>query len=94
MFLIFGGERYYASGGGFDLLHKTTTKEDAVEKAESFLGKKAVFEVVDWSDDREDDTCSNIEWTHVLDVSSGKIIANFGENPYGNQRQAIEIRGA
>ena len=38
MYYVFGGDVYYPSGGGRDLVHFTTDLEDAVEAALVFLG--------------------------------------------------------
>ena len=92
MYLIFGGERYYAYGGGFDLLGIEEDAAKAKERAESLISMYAVTEKAEWSDDRRDDIGHYIEWAHVVDGATGKIIAEFGDRAFGAGAVAVEIR--
>jgi len=92
MFLIFGGQAFYGSGGGNDLIGKDNDEKIAIKEAEAMLGQYAVSEINDWSDDRNDDEMLQIEWTHVLNGETGDIIAKFGKDGYGLNKPAIEIR--
>ncbi len=92
MYLIFGGELYYAAGGGFDLLGTDEDDAKAKERAEALLGMYAVTERAEWSDDRHDDFGHYIEWTHVIDGATGKIVAEFGDRAFGAGAVVIEIR--
>ena len=92
LFFVFGGSHYYASGGAWDLLAKTDDIEESTKKAESFIGKYAVFEIADWSDDREDDSGFEIEWTHVVNAQDGSIVAEFGGHPFGGGQPVLQIR--
>lgn len=91
MYIIFGGERYYASGGGNDFLDKKKSLAAAIDVAKDLVGKYAVTEICDWSDDRNDDNGYNIEWTHVFDTNTGAVVHKSERNPHGCD-QAIEIR--
>ena len=92
MFLVCGGEQYYASGGGYDVLTKTKDLEQAIKLASDLIGKYAVYEIVDWSDDRDDDQGFVIEWTHVVNGATGEIVRKIGKEPYGHGNPVLEIR--
>ena len=75
MFLIFGGQDYYARGGACDLIETHDDKSCAIQIAVDLIGMKAITrkareEDLDWD---EDDT-KNIEWTQVYDTDSGDIV--------------------
>ena len=81
MFLIFGGERYYPSGGGYDYIDMDSSLKNACKKAENFIEKKGR------SRSGEEGNCTfliDIEWTHVFNSESGEIVARFGSMPYGD----------
>ena len=88
MFLVFGGECYYASGGGYDLLFSDEIESEAVKFARDSIGKEAVFSPCDW----DDDPSINIQWSHVLDTNTKKVIHTFGRDTFGRGMQVIEIR--
>lgn len=92
MFLVFGGASYYPCGGGWDLLATTSEYSEAEAKAKGFIGKYAVFEIAGWSDDREDDLGVEIEWSHIVEANTGRIISEFGTQPYGGGQPVLEIR--
>lgn len=94
MYLVFGGERYYANGGGYDLLLSHEDKSTAISEASSMIGKQMVFEIAEDFEDRSFDTYNYIEWTHVLDTENGEVVETFGERPYSQCKQAIEVREA
>ena len=88
MYFIFGGECYYASGGGYDLLQKEKDYTKAIEKAKLLIGQNIVIE-----EDSEGIWLElEIQWTHVMDVSTGEVIKRFGDLPYGQGRKPIRIR--
>ena len=80
MFLIFDGECYYTAGGGHDLLYITEGRDWAAQKAREFVGQFA-FTKID-PDDPNFDQYHNIEWTHVVDGTTGTILESFGGKPY------------
>lgn len=86
MFLIFGGERFYASGGGNDLLDIDKSLDSAKTKAESLIGKIAV----------EGDgfmESFKIEWSQVVDGNTGLILSEFN-SAYGRKPKILEIKDA
>ncbi len=88
MYFIFGGECYYASGGGYDLIGREKDYTKAIKKAESLIGKNLVIEEDSegiWLEHR-------IEWTHVMHVSTGKVISRFGDLAHGQGRRPMRIR--
>ena len=81
MFLIFGGESFYPSGGGYDYIDIDSSFKEACKKAENFIDKKGRVRY------GEEGNCTflvDIEWTHVVDSESGKVVAKFGRMPYGD----------
>ncbi len=68
MFLIFGGDRFYAAGGGndFDSLH--TDKDSAIERCKNSVDVM--------------DNTGNDEWSHVFDTEKGEVIFRYGIPPY------------
>lgn len=93
MYLIFGGECYYASGGANDLLDKDIDKDTAIEKAKSFLGKNAVTYIVPEEDlEWDDEQCHPIEWVHVFDINNNKVVYESDNKPLGGHK-VLKIRG-
>ncbi|MCZ4284530.1 hypothetical protein O4H29_06745 [Marinobacter salarius] len=88
MYLVFGGQSYYATGGGFDLLGTFEEGAKAWDFAASVIGKRT-----EWDDEvfPDDPTSSPIEWSHILDLKSGKVTAEFGDSPHGLGRAADRV---
>lgn len=88
MYLIFGGERYYAKGGGYDFLDSKEIFEEAVEAAELYMDREIKYKDRD-CDCEEDCFCVTevIEWVHVLNTKTNKIVCKRGSEPYGLGRQ-------
>lgn len=80
MYLIFGGEEYYARGGALDYLASSDDKAKALELARSLLGMCKVTRVATWSEDRDKDYKDIIEWVNIIDTDTGRIIAHFNED--------------
>ncbi len=76
-YLIFAGQRYYAQGGGYDLRMDAAILRTAKGLAEELIGKP----IPDPDDDDWD--WGEYEWSHVLDIHTGKICATYGHEPYG-----------
>jgi hypothetical protein len=85
MYLIFGGEEFYASGGGNDFLGACKNLGVANRRAAELIGKYVVTEIAEYTDDRNCDTSHKIEWTHVVDGQNGKILIKFGGRPHGER---------
>lgn len=85
MFFIFGGECFYASGGGFDLLAKIEDEREAFKEAEKLIGMEAVY-------GNEWDPVITIQWTHIMDGSTGEVIKRFGAFPYGMHRRPVRVQ--
>ena len=92
MYLIFGGQCYYASGGGYDVLAKTHSKSQALKTAEALIGKAGITEVAKRGNEWAGDQGFNIEWSHVLNSNTGKIVATFGQKPFGLSRSIVAIK--
>lgn len=93
MYLIFGGERYYAAGGGYDLLGRRESREDAIAFAQQAIGKEGVEPYDEDLDFMEDEPRTTpIEWAHVFDAESGTIIATYGDMPLGGGTMFTGIR--
>ena len=87
MFLVFGGQEYYASGGAYDLLGTFEDGQQAWDLAASVIGKNA-----EWTDSYpEFSVTRKIEWSHILDLKSGKVTAEFGGSPLGSGRVADRV---
>lgn len=86
MYLIFGGECYYASGGGNDYLGQRETLNEAIHFAASLIGKRGVF-----NESEVDSVELTIEWTHVFSVAEGKVLSKFGDDPYGYGGPVLKI---
>jgi len=88
IYMVFGGEQYYAHGGANDFIC-TAEEGEAVLLARNLIGTKMVY-IEDWMKDlcSEDESELEdfaieitIEWTQVS-AMDGKIIHSFG-SPYG-----------
>lgn len=88
MYLVFGGQEYYATGGAYDLLGSFEVGAEAWDFAASVIGKR-----VEWDDETfpENPTSSPIEWSHILDMKLGKVTAEFGGSPLGVGRTADRV---
>lgn len=92
MFLVFGGERYYAAGGGFDLLGRSEDRGEAIAFAQQAIGWEMIYADRDFPDDDLFEQRTPIEWAHVLDAETGVIVAKFGERPHGQGRMCDEMQ--
>lgn len=92
MFLIFGGESYYASGGCSDYLCSRDNLKDAIKEAERLIGRRAVTHIPRVEDVSWDCVFSyEIEWTRVFDCSKLETVHTVGYS-YGGDSKVIEIR--
>ena len=89
MFIIFGGQSYYASGGANDILGFAKKSNEAIEKANSYVGMKAVRE--DPSEWDDDGLSVPIEWVQVYDVLEDEIIYKSEGKPYAEIDGIIRI---
>jgi len=94
MFLIFGGERYYASGGANDYIDCRDTINDAKAFAENLIGDRAIYERCGRNGDPDMGIGCWIEWAHIMDAKTGLIVERFGGRPYGFESQIIGITKA
>lgn len=86
MYLLFGGESYYASGGANDFISGHVEFMDAVNAAEEALGKEAVTHIPEEKDIEWDELASHtIEWVHIFKCDTKEIVFRFGE-PYGGKQ--------
>ena len=72
-YLLFGGERYYASGGGNDYIGTSDSINDLTNKGESLIGARST-----------NGLCVNFEWWHVFDSDSCTTVATSDYKPYGS----------
>ena len=92
MYLIFGGQRYYASGGANDLIATHDDEGHAIQIATDSIGmraitRKALPEDAKW----DDDEYREVEWTQVYSVDSGEVIYESESTPYGTGYKVIEL---
>ena len=93
MYLIFGGECYYASGGANDLIEEHEDESCAIQRAVELIGlfaiiHKAKQEDIDWDYDEG----HKIEWTQVYSVDRGEVIYKSESTPYGENSGTISIK--
>jgi len=94
MYLIFGGQSFYANGGINDLIETHDDKSHAIQRAVELIGLKAVTykcnpEDIEWDEDQ----CHEIEWTQVYDVDNGDVIYKSEVTPFGDNDGVIEVVG-
>lgn len=86
MFVLFGSSRcYYARGGWNDMLAQFKTAEDAIAAVPNWKVRE------NWMDDDDFSDASPIEWWHVVDLASGKIVAGSQSQAYGADDLPDEI---
>ena len=68
MYLVFGGDEYYPAGGFYDYIGSGVTIDDALAA------------VNDESDRLHAEIGYGLEWWHVVDVATMKIVASSGDN--------------
>ena len=83
-FLIFCGNNYYASGGGRDYYKSADTLDKAIGLSGEALGMAKIIEA---DENPDDELTSQIEWVHVLDARTGKIVHRQGGNAYGSDSE-------
>jgi hypothetical protein len=93
MFLIFGGECYYANGGAKDLIETHEDKGCAIQVAVELIGQEAITykaneEDLEWDEDRHCD----IEWTQVFDTETHEIIYKSDNEPYGCEDGILGVK--
>jgi hypothetical protein len=82
MYLIFGGEGFYASGGGNDYLDRREDKIEAMRLAKTLIGELTVG-MDEPRDDGESEQKMTVEWVHVVDSSTMEIVFESETKPYG-----------
>lgn len=92
MYLIFGGERYYASGGANDLIETHEDESCAVQRAVELIGLRAVYrkpnpEDIDWDEGES----NQIEWSQVYSVELGEIIYKSDNKPFAENDGVIGV---
>lgn len=82
-YLVFGGEYYYPSGGGNDLLESFVDLSLAKKYAEEKIGSRVILRKA--TEDWDSDDAYDVEWTHVFCVRTLNILVKFGGFPYGTK---------
>lgn len=72
-FALFGGDRYYASGGWRDFIHWYADAAEAAEDSKALEGRLIVAQRYD---------NYSIDWWHVADIETGEIVAKSETEPY------------
>ena len=70
-YLIFGGARFYARGGGLDLVTSTDTEDEAIT-------------IVHNLHEKHRDDYDEFAWWHILDLTSGTIVAHSDRTAMGS----------
>lgn len=83
MFIIFGGNCFYARGGGNDILGMDANREVAIDKAKAMEDRFAVTRFGEWCDKGDEHTKHKIEWVHVFDMHNIEIIYESKRFPHG-----------
>jgi hypothetical protein len=92
MFIIFGGQSFYASGGANDILAVLYGRDFSIEKAKSYIGMKAVREEApDWNDEDVESIGVPIEWVQVYDVVARETIYKSEGKPYAEIDGIIRV---
>ncbi|WP_390240958.1 hypothetical protein [Vibrio sp. R78045] len=89
-YFIFAGEKFYPSGGASDLIGGEFHLEDAKSVAKSLIGRE--LKTIDNDDELlPEDSEGNvkIDWSHVLDIVTGQIIATYGQQPLGSSTKIL-----
>jgi hypothetical protein len=92
MYLIFGGQAYYASGGANDLIETHDDESCAIQRAVELINLYAVTykakkEDLDWDEDDK----HKIEWTQVYSTEKGEVIYKSDERPHAENDGVIEV---
>jgi hypothetical protein len=66
-YMLFGGQRYYPTGGASDLLGIFDTADEAVK----------------FTDLEPKDQLNSLEWWHIYSIKGGEVVCKSKENPYG-----------
>ena len=78
MFMLFGSQDcYYASGGWHDFLGTYAALDEAKDAARKWRIRQ------EWMDDEDFAAVRPIEWWHVVDASSGRIVAGSKVQAHG-----------
>ena len=81
MFALFGGEYCYAKGGWHDLLGTYASIAEACAAAPN-------FKVIEWwMDDEDRAVAETIDWWHVVDIATRKIVAASKTQAHGAPSQ-------
>lgn len=92
MYLIFGGQCYYASGGANDLIETHADESHAIQRAGELVGMLAVTRKADKEDlDWDEDETHEIEWTQVYSATDGEVIYRSDITPYHNNEGVISV---
>jgi len=87
VFILFGSARcYYARGGWNDFLSAFDDLTAAIAAARSWRVRE------DWMSDEEFSAANVIEWWHIVDAASGKIVAGSRSQPYGAEDLNKELQ--
>jgi len=90
MYIVFGGDEHYASGGWNDFLYSCEDENEAVNMAKAILGKYAVTSepLFDWDDDMGHD----IDWTHVINAATKECVYKSDNSPYGGDIRTLFVK--
>ena len=90
MYIIFGSCSFYASGGANDILNVFGSEFYAIEKAKTYIGKRAVrAEPTEWD---KDGVSVPIEWVQVYDVVARKTIYKSEGRPHADIDGIIRVK--
>jgi hypothetical protein len=82
MYLIFGGECFYASGGANDFIESHSNKGAAISRAKEIIGMKALTK----------DGCGyEVCWSHVYDVNANSVIYKSDIKPHADSDGIIKL---
>jgi hypothetical protein len=89
MFIIFGGQSYYASGGANDILDVVYGRDFSIAKAVSYIGMQAVQgEPTEWD---EEGLSVPIEWVQVYDAVARETIYKSKGKPHADTEGTIRV---
>ena len=77
-YFVFAGESYYAYGGAQDCLFKRDSLDEAKKLADSLVGSSREFSTRE-NPDADDIRHCEIEWAHVMDGETLKIVYLSGD---------------
>jgi hypothetical protein len=97
-YMLFGGELYYATGGVYDLLliadflddiksliSKTERKEYTIDVSQSSIFNMHTNKYTD------DSKKLRVDWYHILDTHTMKIVESSNNKPYGYWKPQNEL---